>query len=237
MNWELFISHAHEDKIEVAEPLAHRFKDLGLKVWYDDFTLKLGDSLRQRIDHGLANSKYGLVILSPSFFENHWPQQELDGLVAREAGENDKKILPVWHQVDHQDVARFSPMLAGRLGVKTAGGLETVIKQVLAVVRPKFNSDKSPPTYSHSLRPEGVTLLKEAASTPSGRFIGMSNMEGFMVQAGDFVFQDLTNPRQTARYKAAIKQLLDEDFITEITDGLYELTDTGYEFVDRITSI
>jgi len=65
MDWDLFISHASEDKDDVARPLADKFIELGLKVWYDEYTLTVGDSLRRSIDRGLAGCRYGLVILSP----------------------------------------------------------------------------------------------------------------------------------------------------------------------------
>ena len=81
MNWDLFLSHASEDKEDVARPLHKLLVGKGLRVWYDEMTLSLGDSLRRKIDEGLANSRYGLVILSPSFFAKEWPQKELDGLV------------------------------------------------------------------------------------------------------------------------------------------------------------
>jgi hypothetical protein len=81
-------------------------------VWYDDFALKMGDSLRQSIDRGLAHSRFGVVILSGYFFQKHWPQQELNGLVTRE--DTGKVILPVWHGVGFSEVRNYSPMLADR---------------------------------------------------------------------------------------------------------------------------
>ena len=68
MEYDVFISHASEDKADVARPLAAHLQKLGLRVWLDEFELTLGDSLRRKIDHGLSKSKYGLVILSPAFF-------------------------------------------------------------------------------------------------------------------------------------------------------------------------
>src|SRR5215470_3540674 len=94
--WDVFISHATEDKDEVARPLAESLKDEGLEVWYDEFTLKLGMSLRQTIDRGLARSRFGVVILSPNFFKKHWPENELNGLATRESKRR-QLILPVWH--------------------------------------------------------------------------------------------------------------------------------------------
>lgn len=129
MDWDVFISHASEDKEEVARPLAVRLKDAGFRVWLDEAELRLGDSLRQKIDAGLAHSKYGIVILSEVFFNKEWPQKELDALVARE--DNGLKIiLPVWHGVDKTIIARFSPLLADRLGVSTKEGLDHVAAEV-----------------------------------------------------------------------------------------------------------
>ena len=86
MDFDIFISHASEDKDEVVRPLAEQLRHRGLRVWMDETEIKLGDSLRRSIDHGLSKSRYGLVVLSPDFLKKEWPQKELDGLVAREDG-------------------------------------------------------------------------------------------------------------------------------------------------------
>jgi hypothetical protein len=65
--WDVFISHASEDKNSVVHPLAEELMLRGLRVWYDKFTLKLGDSLREKIDYGLRYSRFGVVVLSPHF--------------------------------------------------------------------------------------------------------------------------------------------------------------------------
>ncbi len=97
MKWDLFICHASEDKRDFIQPLVKKLVSCGLKVWYDDDILVLGDSLRRSIDEGLSKSRYGIVVLSPSFFEKEWPQKELDGLVARER-EGIKGNLPYMAQ-------------------------------------------------------------------------------------------------------------------------------------------
>lgn len=132
--WDLFIAHASEDKDEVARPLYDRLTRHGLKVWLDENQLHLGDSLRRKIDEGLAKSRYGLVILSKHFFAKKWPQDELDGLFALEATRG-KTILPVWHGVDEKYIAGFSPTLAGKVGVPTSKGLDHVALEVLREVR------------------------------------------------------------------------------------------------------
>lgn len=129
MIWDLFISHAWEDKADVARPLTNMLRAKGLNVWYDEYTLRIGDGLRQSIDDGLAKSRYGVVILSPHFFAKNWPQRELDGLLSLESGEK-LRVLPVWHNVTTEDVKRFSPILAGRVGASTDSGLDPVVAKI-----------------------------------------------------------------------------------------------------------
>ncbi len=134
VTWDVFISHASEDKSEFVEPLAIKLQSLGLRVWYDKFVLKLGDSLLANIDAGLAQSRFGIVVLSPAFFNKSWPRKELDGLVAREVSKDKKVILPIWHNLTHEDVARHSPTLAGRLAALSKDGLDEVVRQIKDVL-------------------------------------------------------------------------------------------------------
>lgn len=85
-DYDVFISHASEDKDEFVRPLAHALRNHGLTVWYDEFTLRVGDSLRRKIDQGIANSRFGIVVISPKFVVKGWTNQELDGLMVRAVG-------------------------------------------------------------------------------------------------------------------------------------------------------
>ena len=80
--YDVFISHAGEDKDAIVRPLAHALRERGVSVWYDEFSLRVGDSLRRSIDLGISNSRFGLVVLSKPFFAKGWSQYELDGLVS-----------------------------------------------------------------------------------------------------------------------------------------------------------
>ena len=133
--WDVFVSYAGEDRDSAARPLAETLRARGLRVWFDKFELTLGDRLRRKIDEGLANSRFGIVLLSPSFFTKHWPQQELDGLAQREVN-GQKVILPVWYNVDRGDVAAYSPTLADRIAVRWSDGIDSVVSEILAVVAP-----------------------------------------------------------------------------------------------------
>ena len=127
----IFISHASEDKNLVVRPLAELLREQGYEVWYDEYSLKLGDSLRRGIDSGLAQCSYGIVVLSHNFFGKEWPQKELDALTTREASEAKKLILPVWHAISAAEVSSYSPMLADKVGVSTALGLKAVVGKVV----------------------------------------------------------------------------------------------------------
>src|ERR1700674_911393 len=93
--YDVFISHATEDKDEVVRPLANALRDHGLVVWFDEFELRIGDSLRRKIDSGIAGGGFGIVVLSRSFFAKGWSHYELDGLVTM-AVSGKQVLLPLW---------------------------------------------------------------------------------------------------------------------------------------------
>jgi hypothetical protein len=131
---DVFVSYASEDRETVARPLAEALQASGYHVWFDDFVLEVGDSLRREIDRGLSRCRYGVVILSPNFFAKQWPQKELDGLSARESAGQRKLILPVWHQLSGEDLRHYSPMLADRVGLKTSLGISHVVERIVKVL-------------------------------------------------------------------------------------------------------
>jgi len=146
VEWDVFISHAWEDK-EFAGQLANELKKRGLRVWFDEFTLHVGDSLRASIDRGLANSRFGVVVLSRDFFakKKKWTQAELNGLFARERPDK-KVILPVWHNITAEELEKYSPILADHWAVTSESGLESVVTRLMqaieqAYVSPTFLSD------------------------------------------------------------------------------------------------
>jgi hypothetical protein len=135
--WDVFVSHATEDKDEVVRPLAQALQSRGLSVWYDEFELRIGDSLRRKIDEGLARSRFGIVVLSHAFFSKNWPQKELDGLAAREST-GEQIILPLWHKLTKDEVISYSPTLADRLARSTSDHtIDEIAEEIAIVVRPE----------------------------------------------------------------------------------------------------
>jgi TIR domain len=131
---DFFISHASEDKAAAARLLADALRDKGYSVWLDEFEFQVGDGLHQKIDEGLAASRYGVVILSHHFFRKSWPRSELDALATREANTGVKVILPVWHEIGADEVADYSQLLAGRYATSTAKGIAEAAEDLIAAL-------------------------------------------------------------------------------------------------------
>ncbi|MEO8528242.1 MAG: TIR domain-containing protein [Pseudolysinimonas sp.] len=136
--FDLFISHASEDKDAIARPLYEALTARGLSVWFDEAVLTVGDSLRQKIDEGLLRSTFGVVILSHNFFSKHWPQEELNGLAAKQASSGQKVILPIWHNISKDEVAAYSPTLADKLALLTSlQGVDEIAEQLQGAIEPR----------------------------------------------------------------------------------------------------
>lgn len=134
IQYDLFISHASDDKDDLVEPLVKALQALDVKVWYDKFTLRVGDSLRKKIDQGLSNSRFGTLVLSSAFFAKQWPQYELDGMTALEMNGR-KMILPIWHKTSKSEVIKFSPTLADKVALNSSlMTIEEIAKELAEVV-------------------------------------------------------------------------------------------------------
>jgi hypothetical protein len=139
--WDVFLSHASEDKVDIAEPLYDALTTFGLTVWFDQATLRIGDSLRRKIDEGLKRSAFGVVIFSQAFFAKSWPQYELDGIVTQTlAGQ--QNLLPIWHRLTEDEMRTYSPSLADKVARNTATSPVTEIAEEIARrVRPDLFED------------------------------------------------------------------------------------------------
>jgi hypothetical protein len=133
-SFDVFISHATEDKDDLVRPLALALRERGLRVWYDEFEMRIGDSLRRKIDSGIAGSRFGLVVFSPAFFAKQWTQHELDGLVTLSVS-GQQVLLPIWHNISKDAVMRQSPSLADKVALRTADySVEEIAEQIAAVI-------------------------------------------------------------------------------------------------------
>lgn len=135
--YDVFISHASDDKDDVVRPLAFALKERGVTVWYDEFEMKIGDSLRRKIDKGLANSKFGIVVISKDFIKKGWTNYELDGIITK-AVSGEQIILPIWHNITKKEVIDFSPSLADKLARNTATNtIDEIADEIAELIIPQ----------------------------------------------------------------------------------------------------
>lgn len=135
INAEVFISHASEDKEELVRPLAQKLRKSRVQVWYDEYSLLPGDSLRESIDLGLNRADYGLVVFSENFFKKKWPINELEGLFSKEIAGGENRIIPIWHKINFQRMTSLSPILAGRVAIDSSIGVKKISKTVCKSIK------------------------------------------------------------------------------------------------------
>ena len=113
-----FISHDYRDKEDVARPIAINLQKMLCPVWYDEFSLKVGDNLRESIEKGLKECKKCVLVLSPYFFSNNgWTKREFDSIFTREILEQNRLVLPIWHGITKHEVYEYSPSLLNIKGL------------------------------------------------------------------------------------------------------------------------
>lgn len=137
IEYDVFISHAYEDKDAVVRPLANALVQHGLRVWYDEFELKIGDSLRRKIDKGLANSRFGIVVLSRDFIKKGWTNYELDGIISKVVS-GEQVMLPIWHEITKQEIIAYSPSLADKVARNTSSyTIDEIANEIAELIRSK----------------------------------------------------------------------------------------------------
>lgn len=136
--WDVFISYARENREPFVMKLVTSLRILGLSVWYDEFNISPGDSIRSAIDEGIAKSRFGVVILSKAYFgkKKFWTKVELDALFTQETP-NKKVILPVWHELTFKQISKYSPIMASRDPLRSSEGVKNISKNIRKEVKPK----------------------------------------------------------------------------------------------------
>ena len=135
--YDVFVSHAWEDKESFVDEFVVELEKLEIKVWYDRQRIKWGDSMSARIDDGLKKSRFGIVVISPDYIADgkYWTKAELDGLFQLESI-NGKMLLPIWHNITKQQVMNYSPIIASKLAMTTvtmtAKEIASEMKELLA---------------------------------------------------------------------------------------------------------
>ncbi len=128
---DFFLSHAGEDRQAFVSPLAEEIARQGKTLWFSEYEITLGDSLRAKIDRGLSESRSGIVVLSHAFFAKPWAQAELDALASRSIQEGRTVILPIRHRMSIDELRSKSPLLAGVVSVDSPIGVPFVVDEII----------------------------------------------------------------------------------------------------------
>ncbi len=152
--YDFFISHATEDKESFVAELAGKLSELGITVWYDDSRMDWGHDLRPNIDNGLSKCKYGIVVLSKAFLgKKKWTEYELNSLFAQETVDK-RMVLPIWHNINKDDVLKYSPILADRIALRS-DDMNQILKKCASLSGKDFegsensNEDDENEDYQH----------------------------------------------------------------------------------------
>lgn len=148
--WDVFISHASEDKEDFVDSLVNALCEQGIPIWYDRTQLKPGFSIRREIDQGLKNSKYAIVVLSEAYFKKEWTKKELDYLFTRDS-DGTRRIFPVLHKIDVETVREKAPLLADTVACHSNQGIDVVVHTLVDAIRqienPPEPEEKTTPTH------------------------------------------------------------------------------------------
>ncbi|WP_461193957.1 toll/interleukin-1 receptor domain-containing protein [Bradyrhizobium sp. UFLA06-06] len=115
---DVFLCHAWDDRQGAAKELHDLLEARGVKVWFSEKDVDLGVPLLRAIDKGLANSRIGIVLVTPALLfrlpKEGIADKELSALLAGE------RLVPVVHQTTYEALREVSPLLASRTGLDTA---------------------------------------------------------------------------------------------------------------------
>lgn len=107
-----FISHDSRDKELIAKPIVQGLTKYGCPVWYDEYSLQVGDSLRESIEKGIKETDKCILILTPNFLKNPgWTKTEFNSVFTKDILKNNRSILPIWHNVTKEEVYEYSSIL------------------------------------------------------------------------------------------------------------------------------
>lgn len=139
---DVFLCHAWDDRQGVAKELRDLLVSRGVKVWFSENDVGLGVPLMRAVDKGLANSRVGIVLVTPALLRRIQAEgiaeMELSALLARDV------LVPVVHDTTYEALRKVSPLLGSRSGLST-------VEDPMAVVADKLAELVTPPTTADTL--------------------------------------------------------------------------------------
>lgn len=115
---DVFLCHAWDDRKGAAKELHDLLESNGVSVWFSEKDLGLGVPMLRAIDKGLANSRVGIVLVTPALLQRlpmeGVADKELSALLARD------RLIPIVHETTYEALRDVSPLLGSRSGLNTA---------------------------------------------------------------------------------------------------------------------
>ena len=180
---KIFVCHCSEDKNDVARPLATAVIQEGYDVWFDEPIINCGDSIFEKINEGLKDTDFGVVIFSKSFFlKKKWPMMELDALIAKETDER-KIIIPIWHGITSEEMRNNFPLLANRKALSTDIGIFKIVEQIKKAIE---TSDMKNLGYE-------PTFISRVRDTIFPKYIGATENKSIVERGSTIIFSGDTN--------------------------------------------
>lgn len=228
--YDVFISHASEDKPRIVKELAELLSCLGVSVWYDEFSLEVGDSLTQKIDEGLINSNFGIIIISRNFINKKWTDYELRSLLSKEDNFT-KVILPLWHDITYDEVKNFSLYLADKFSLDTSKlSLSECVRKLLKVIRPDIHLNLSRRILFNEIRKTSKVKLVEIKNLVWGEKLRDSLPQNIINRIKSFHYSFIEKYIYSGIEKTIECYLYDHDPIREIE--IFEILNASFlEFI------
>ena len=134
--FDLFVSYSHHNKIELAIPIVNELLKKGVKVWFDKFEIRTGDSITDKINEGLRDARYGLILISPYYIKSNWARQELNAFFKKQITLQQKFILPIWYEISIADMFNYFPLLSDYRAIRIESdfNLDEVVSEILTVI-------------------------------------------------------------------------------------------------------
>lgn len=138
---DAFLSHADEDKQSIADELFERLKNDKFKIWYDR-SIKTGQSIPEKINEGIKQSKNGIVIFSKYYEKSRWCKEEFAALTYKSKSCQNFEIIIILHNYDFDTFKKNYPLHAHRLIIPSKLGMNKIIAEVESQLNIKTIIDK-----------------------------------------------------------------------------------------------
>ena len=170
--FDLFISYSHANKEELVEPLVEALQAAGIRVWFDKLAISIGDSITDKINEGLREARFGLIVISKAYFDSNWARRELNAFFKKQITLKKKFVLPLWYQISMEELFDHFPMLVDYKAIIIDD--PSVLSQAVSQINELVQTEKMDHTQNIPVSPESDS--SQALLTPQEK----QSLESFL---------------------------------------------------------